>query len=305
MVQFYFNIMLPSSASVDLVGTFENCFRKYIELRAKRMDHISSEIVMDTIPSKLRVASMTLLELIQELKDKELVRQASIIFARYPLNEMLPATVWECADPEDWDYVYNGKDADNLYLAYVAKWLLFTIPLASYLKQDEIEIVHRNNPESKVTLSNFYGDNSQFIITKIDELENYVQTELESLINDTFGEKVCKVTPEFKQNYKELVIPARELINSRFKYCFNNGWLFPNVRVDDENIKDCQSKRAQGLFELRNHAFNGLRVYFIVEGDTIYLGDVQTKSHRGDEQTSDMNHAKMYIDELKKVEAKQ
>ena len=106
-------------------------------------------------------------------------------------------------------------------------------------------------------------------------------------------------TPLFEENYKKQLKEARELINSRFKYLFNNGWLFPEIRVDDDNVKACESKRAQGVYELRHHSFNGLRVYFSVDGDTIYMGDVQTKRHTGEEQTSDMNHAKMYIDELK------
>ncbi len=298
MVQFYFNTILPKSYSEDLPDTFEICFRQFMKLRERRTDSIAPALVLEDLPSQIQVAQTTLKVLLLSLKDKELIRHAGATFGKYPINDHLPAHLWEGADPVEWDYVLNGEDAVNPYLAGLAGWILYSIPIAKYLKQNEIVIEHRTNGNI-VSLINFYGANIDYVVDKVDEKENFIQTELGALKHDTFGDKRCLFTPQFIEDYKKQIQEARELINSRFKYLFDNGWLFPEVRVDDINIKDCESKRAQGVYELRHHSFNGLRVYFTVEDDTIYLGDVQTKRHSGDEQTSDMNHAKVYIDELK------
>lgn len=298
MVQFYFNTILPKSYSGDLQDTFEVCFRQFMKLRERRADSIAPALVLDDFPSRIHIAQTTLIVLLQSIKDKELIRHAGATFGKYPINDHLPAHLWEGADSTEWDYVLNGEDVVNPYLAGMAGWILYSIPIAMYLKQNEIVIEHRTNGNI-VSLINFYGANIDYIVDKVDEKENFIQTELGALKHDTFGDKRCLYTSQFEENYKRQIKDARELINSRFKFLFDNGWLFPEVRVDDINVKDCESPRAQGIYELRHHSFNGLRVYFTVEDDTIYLGDVQTKRHSGDEQTSDMNHAKVYIDELK------
>ena len=299
MVQFYFNAILPKSYPLDdLLDTFETCFRQFLKLRERRASLIDHALVIDDLPSRMQIAQMTLLELLLLLKDKELKRHASATFGKYPLNDNLPADFWEDADPLTWDYVLNGEDATNPYLASLAGWILYSIPMAQYLTNDTIEIEHRIN-ETKVPLINFYGVNIDYIVGIVDNIESFIQSELGALKHDTFGDKQCLFTPKFEENYKKQLQEARKLINNRFKFLFDNGWLFPELRVDNINIKECESERAQGVYELRHHSFNGLRVYFTIVGDTIYLGDVQTKRHSGDEQTTDMNHAKKYIDELK------
>lgn len=298
MVQFYFNTILPKSYTDNLPDTFEACFHQFMRLRQRRIESVAPELVMDAFPSEIQIAQTTLIELIKLLKDKELIRHAGATFGKYPLNDYLPEELWECADPMEWDYVLNGECATNPYLAGLAGWILYSIPMANYLTNDTIELEHRTNG-TKVSLDNFYGANIDFIVSIVDKKEDFIQSELGALKHDTFGDKLCLFTPQFKVNYSKQVQEARELINSRFKFLFQKGCIFPDVIVDDDSIKPCKSKRAQGIYELRHHSFNGLRVYFTVDEDTIYLGDVQTKRHSGDEQTSDMNHAKKYIDELK------
>lgn len=98
---------------------------------------------------------------------------------------------------------------------------------------------------------------------------------------------------EFKLSSPDL----QEFIISLFAKALQSGLLFP-ARGDDNIVKKCD---ADNVYELRNHAYGGIRVYFRCIDNKIFIGAMGTKSsYKGDAQSNDIAHAGKAMDKLEK-----
>lgn len=298
MVQFYFKDLIPTSYVGDYVQEFEASFRQYIHLTRLRPECIEHSIITDRMPSDIHIQNETLRELIFKISDKDILKLAISAFSKYPINDYLSSDIWE-EDPLEWEYKFEGQVVEDLYLVSRMGWILLSIPVVDYLKTNTINITHKDKQELSIQIHNSYGQNFNYVLSVIDEINGYKKSAIEELKEDVFKDYNCVISKEFEQNYANQQDPARRLINKNLKSYKENGWLFPQVKADDVHIKYCQGKEVEGLYEGRSRTWNGLRIYFEVESNTIYLGDVQTKAHVGIEQTNDMIRAKTYIGNIK------
>lgn len=304
MVQFYFKNLIPTSYVGDYVREFEDSFRQYINLIRLRPEYIEHVVVTGKMPSDIHIQNETLRELIFKISDKELLKLAISAFSKYPINNYLSPDIWE-EDPLDWEYEFADQIVDDLYFASRMGWILLSIPVVDYLRTNEITITHKIRQDLSIQIPNSYGQNIYYVLSAIDKINGYKKSAIEELKEDVFNGYNCFISKEFEQNYVNQQEPARRLINKYLKSYKENGWLFPYVKADDLHIKSCQGKEVEGLYEGRSKTWNGLRIYFEVNNDTIYLGDVQTKAHVGVEQTNDMIRSKTYIDNIKSKVNKQ
>ena len=82
-----------------------------------------------------------------------------------------------------------------------------------------------------------------------------------------------------------------------FKKAFENNLLFP-AKGDDNIVKKCE---ADNVYELRNHAYGRIRVYFRCVDNKILLSRIGTKSsYTGDAQSNDITRAGKEMDDLEK-----
>lgn len=298
MVQFYFKNLIPTSYAGNCIREFEDSFRQYIHLTRLRPEYIEHSIITDRMPSDIHIQKETLRELIFKISDKNLLKLAISAFSKYPINDYLSPDIWE-EDPFEWEYEFAGQIVEDLYFASRMRWILLSIPVVDSLKTNEITITHKDKQGLSIQILNSYGQNIDYVLSTIDIINEYIKSAIEELKEDVFKGYNCIITKEFEQNYTSQQEPARRLINKNLQSYRENGWLFPQVKADDVHIKYCQGKEVEGLYEGRSRTWNGLRVYFEVDGNTIYLGDVQTKAHVGIEQTNDMIRAKTYIGNIK------
>lgn len=298
MVQFYFKDLIPTSYRGDYVQEFEDSFRQYIHLTRLRPEYIEHSIITDRMPSDIHIQKETLRELIFKISDKNLLKLALSAFSKYPINDYLAPDIWE-EDPLEWEYEFAGQIVEDLYFVSKMEWILLSIPVVDNLKTNAIIITHKDKQELSIQIPNSYGLNIDYILSVVDTINRYKKSAIEELKEDVFKGYDCVISKEFEQNYANQQEPAQRLINKNLKSYRENGWLFPQVKADDVHIKYCQGKEVEGLYEGRSWTWNGLRIYFEVDGNTIYLGDVQTKAHVGIEQTNDMIRAKTYIGNIK------
>ena len=78
----------------------------------------------------------------------------------------------------------------------------------------------------------------------------------------------------FMDDFKQAQPDLQEFIIDLFAKALNNNLLFPS-RGDDNIVKKCD---GDNIYELRNHAYGGIRVYFRCVGNKILIGGMGAKS---------------------------
>ena len=118
-----------------------------------------------------------------------------------------------------------------------------------------------------------------------------------SILKYSFDDNECFICDSFMDEFKLSSPNLQEFIISLFAKALQSGLLFP-ARGDDNIVKKCD---ADNVYELRNHAYGGIRVYFRCIDNKIFIGAMGTKSsYKGNAQSNDIAHAGKVMDKLEK-----
>lgn len=290
MLQFYFHSHYPD-VNCNVVSLFEQTFRGYIDLYKSYNDVISNAIVTNKMPSDIIVFGNCLSDVIRCVDDRELRMLILKAFSRYPINEYVDPSIWD-ENPLDWDYLFDGKNAEDLCFAAKMNWVLYSLPVEKRYCKSQLTVTHRNDEQTICSVRNWFGGKNDDVLSWINEDLEQHYSEIQILASCIFAPHQCVITEDFENQYMNLPIVVQRHINSKLKNVYQKSWLFPSVHADEKLIKECQGDDVKGLYELRNRTYDGLRIYFLVDGNTIYLGGIGFKSiSEGKEQTSDMRRA--------------
>ena len=141
------------------------------------------------------------------------------------------------------------------------------------------------------------------------DVDRYIQKVFPQLgvrfiaINDNYDSETANITDT------HLVLPVKSFVNDT--YCRQNSQKVRSHLSAKRNIgeyvgnyvsygyKKCD---ADNVYELRNHAYGGIRVYFRCVDNKIFIGNMGTKSsYKGDAQSNDIAHAGKVMDKLERT----
>ena len=300
MITFYFNSNLPEYYTGDLCEVFDNLMLKFILLLNDKKLPINGYIATNNQPSTILICGKTLKSLIDNFniaekdKYKEHRKKLYSFFTRYPID--LDVRVEEVFSEEELtsSIKFHGRDATDLFIANKMKYYFMSLPLDETLKVDSLGILVNETALKNV---NWHGMNTKNLIQHIIEDETIDNANL-SILKYSFGDNECFICDSFMDEFKLISPDLQEFIINLFAKALQSGLLFP-ARGDDNIVKKCD---ADNVYELRNHAYGGIRVYFRCVDNKIFIGNMGTKSsYKGDAQSNDIAHAGKVMDKLERT----
>ena len=290
MTTFYFNEILPEKSEIDVQWAFEQTVRQIALLSGKTELELTRPIITGTSLNNILICGKSLTALIDACPNRDLRTEAQFIFTQnfIALHEnALPIdTVNSLLEAS---YTLHKKGAMNLAIAYHMKWPLVSLPLADYLKQNELTI--ESDVAGELSIPNYYAQQDTSYIERwlLDKANE--GAEGLDLLKSLFDEKGVVITNTFYKNWNDAPEILRKLAINRFKLAIDNKMIFP-VKSDDDLIKKCEVKGNESVYELRQQG-SGLRIYFgYTTNGHIILASLHTKAKSiGREQTIDINSA--------------
>lgn len=299
MITLYFNSNYPAHFNGDLHKEFDSLMLKFILLSKDKNLPINKYIPTNNSPSCILICGKTLKELIDNFKINEKEKYKDhrkklySFFSKYPID--LDVKVEEIFTEEELNssIKFDGRDASDLFIAYKLQYCFMSLPLNKNLKVDSLKIFVNDTELKNV---NWHGANTKNFITHVIGTNKIDDSNL-ILLKYLFGDNICLMCDSFVSDFKRCHPDLQEFIMLLLKKAFENNLLFP-ARGDDNIVKKCE---ADNVYELRNHAYGGIRVYFRCVDNKILLGRIGTKSsYTGDAQSNDITRAGKEMDDLEK-----
>lgn len=297
MITFYFNSNLPGNYTGNLYEVFDNLMLKFICLLNDKRLPINGYIATNREPSAILICRETLKSLIDNFKIaekgeyKEYRKKLYSFFTRYPID--VDVHIEDVFTEEDLNssIKFHGRDATDLFIAGKLKYYFMSLPLDTTLKVDSLEILVNETVLKNV---NWHGLNTKNLIHRITEDEMIDDANL-FILKYLFDDNECIMSDSFMDKFKLSPPDLQEFIISLFVKALQSGLLFP-ARGDDNIVKKCE---ADNVYELRNHAYGGIRIYFRCVDNKIFIGNMGTKSsYKGDSQSNDITLAGKLMDKL-------
>lgn len=290
-VQFYLNDCLPATSCKDIHNVFCEFLKSFTKLATTQGLDVSGWYIEGSY-AILKVCSVPISRIVEQIPDRDLKQAALNIFARANVIDVL-LTDSEISDDSD-IYAkaeFNGLDATNLLVAAKSDLISASIPVADFLKQDQLAItISSDDGIHEMRIDNWYGENSTYILDKY--IPNPEDGSLDKLIAVFGRDKSVYVSDEFSNDWGYLGHTFHETIIKRFKTALDHGLLFP-ASADDEIVK--YDRNATNVYELR-HIPMGWRIYFECDEDKIFIGRYATKSNpKGCDQSADFNRTSHII----------
>lgn len=288
---------MPEYYTGDLCEVFDNLMLKFIRLLNDKRLPINGYIATNREPSATKICRETLKSLIDNFKIaekgeyKEHRKKVYSFFTRYPID--VDVRIEDVFTEEDINVSikFHGRDALDLFIASKLKYYFMSLPLDATLKVDSLEILVNETVLKNV---NWHGLNTQNLIRRITEDEMINDANL-FIFKYLFDYNECIMSDLFMDKFKLSSPDLQEFIISLFVKALQSGLLFP-ARGDDKIVKKCE---ADNVYELRNHAYGGIRIYFRCVDNKIFIGNMGTKSsYKGDAQSNDIAHAGIVMDKL-------
>lgn len=286
-VQFYLNDCLPATTSEDIHKVFREFLRSFTKLVSTRGLDVSGWYIEGGY-AILKVCSVPISRIVEQITDRDLKQTALNIFARANVIDLL-LTDSEISDDSD-IYAkaeFNGLDATNLLVAAKSNLISASIPVADFLKQDQLSItISSDDGTHEILIDNWYGENSTYILDKY--IPHPEDGSIDKLIAIFGRDKRVYFSDEFRNDWEYLGHTLHEAIIKRFKTALDHGLLFP-ASADDDIVK--YDKNATNVYELR-HVPMGWRIYYECDEDKIFVGRYSTKSNpKGSNQSADFKRA--------------
>lgn len=300
MITFYFNSNLPGNYTGNLYEVFDNLMLKFIRLLNDKRLPIKGYIATNREPSAILTCGKTLKSLIDNFKItekdkyKDHRKKLYSLFSRYPIDLDVSAEEVFTEEEANSSIKFHGRDAVDLFIASRLKYYFMSLPLDETLRVDSLEVLVNETALKNV---NWYGMNTKNLIQNINKDETIADVNL-SILKYLFDDNECIMSDSFMDKFKQSPPDLQEFIISLFVKALKSGLLFP-ARGNDNIVKKCE---ADNVYELRNHAHGGIRVYFRCVDNKIIIGNMGTKSsYKGDTQSNDITHARKLLDKLGKL----
>lgn len=300
MITFYFNSNLTGNYAGNLHEVFDNLMLKFIFLlNDKKLPLEDKCVATNNSPSNILICGETLKNLIDNFKSaekdkyKDHRRRLYSLFCKYPID--IDARVEDVFTEEELNssIKFDGRDATDLFIASRLKYYFISLPLSEMLKVDRLEILVNEKVLENV---NWYGVNTKNLINSIAEDDKIDDVNL-SLLKYSFGDNECFMCDSFVDEFKQNQPDLQKYIIDLFIKALDKKLLFP-ARGDDKIVKRCD---ADNVYELRSHAYGGVRVYFRCVDNKILIGSLGTKSsYKGEAQSNDIMRAGKVMDKLEK-----
>lgn len=290
-VQFYLNDCLPATTSEDIYNVFCEFLKSFSRLASTKGLEVSGWYT-ERCYSILKVCSVSISRIVEQIPDRDLKQTALNIFAKANPVDMLLID----SDISDDSDIYakadiNGIDATNLLVAAKSDLISASIPVAKFLKQNQLTITVSSEEDTHdICIDNWYGDNSRYILDKY--IPHPEVGSIDKLIAVLGSENDVYISEEFRNEWNYLGHTLHEAIIKHFKTALDHGLLFPS-KADDDIVK-CD-KKATNVYELR-HVPMGWRIYFESDKDKIFIGRYATKSNpKGSDQSADFKRSSSII----------
>lgn len=299
-VQFYLNDCLPATTSEDVHNVFREFLKSFTRLASTQGLDVSGWYTEGSY-SILKVCSVPISRIVDQITDRDLKQTALKIFARAKLIDVL-LTDSKINDDSD---IYakaeiNGLDATNLLVAAKSDLISASVPVADFLKQDQLSItVSLDEGTHEIQIDNWYGENSTYILDKY--IPHPEEGSIDKLITVFGRDKNVYISEEFINDWDYLGHTLHEAIINRFKTALEHGLLFPGL-ADDDIVK--YDRNATNVYELR-HVPMGWRIYFESDEYNIFIGRYATKSNpKGSDQAADFKRASNIIASMRTIALK-
>lgn len=300
-VQFYLNDCLPVTTSKDIHMVVRDFLRSFSKLAVAPGLKVSGWYIVENY-SILKLCSVPISNIIEQITDRDLKQTAVNIFANANTIDVLLANGNVSDDCDIYAKAeFNGLDATYLLVAAKSDLVSASIPVAEFLKDDQLTItVSTDDNSHDIQIDNWYGENSKYILDKY--IPHPEEGSIEKLI-DVFGrDKSIYISEEFRNDWDYLGRTLHEAIIKKFKMALDRGLLFP-ASADDDIVK--YDKKGTGVYELR-HVPMGWRIYYECDEDKIFIGLYATKSSpKGSDQSADFKRTSSIISLIRKKVQKQ
>ncbi len=163
-----------------------------------------------------------------------------------------------------------------LALAKESKWIAFSLPLHNVLKENFLHLLH-NQTQNILSIENYCGLNNSFLLNLLSERRKMMMDAHEQLL-DVLKNWTVVEHEEFKNKFYDIATEVQEGIVNLFKGAKDSNMLVP-CRPDGKRIKKCDVAQNRSVYELRTQNFDGLRIYFDQQGESLFLLDFGFKSN--------------------------
>lgn len=276
MITLYFNSNYPQDYSGNLYEKFDNLMCKFILLSEDEYLPINKFISTNKSPSDTFICNVTLKNLIDNFKInekdtyKEHRKKLYSYFTKYPIDSNVNVDDVYTEDVLNGNIEFDGRNADDLFIAYKLGYYFISLPLNPSFSVDSLEIYIN---DMKLNNINWHGSNTINFIKSI--IENHgIDNHYLPLLKYSFNDNNCLMSCSFIDDFKQEQPDLQKFIVDLFAKALDNNLLFPS-RGDDNIVKKCE---GDNVYELRNHAFGGIRVYFRCVDNKILIGSIGRKS---------------------------
>ena len=299
MTTLYFNSNYPRNYQGNLNGIFDSLMLKFILLTEDNMLQLNKFIATSKSPSEISVCEKTLKNLIDEFKINELNKYKDYrkklysYFTKFPIDADTDVQDVFSEDEINSSIEFDGRDATDLFIAKKLNYYIMSLPLSESFTVNNLNILIDGEIVSNI---NWYGSNTKYLVENLIE-DNEIENSNLSILKYSFDDYECLMSESFKSNFIEHQLELQKFIIGLFSKALNSNLLFPS-RGDDNIVKKCEY--VNNVYELRNHAFGGIRVYFRCIDNKILLGNLGFKSSYNQKkiQSNDIVRSEKELDDL-------
>lgn len=302
MTTLYFNSNYPRDYQGDLNEVFDNLMMKFILLAEDNRLQLDKFIATSKSPYEIFVCGKTLKNLIDKFKInernkyKDHRRKLYSFFTKYPIDTGIKVEDVFSEDEINNTIEFDGRDATDLFIAKKLNYYIMSLPLSESFAVNNLNILINGEIVSNI---NWYGSNTKYLVENLIKYNKIKNPNL-SILQYSFEDYTCLMSDSFKSNFIECQPDLQKHIIELFTKALNSNLLFPS-RGDDNIVKKCED--VDNIYELRNHAFGGIRVYFRCVDNKILLGNIGFKSSYNQKkiQSNDIIRTEKELDDLESI----
>jgi len=294
MHQFYFNDCIPVlNNQVSFTEYLCLTIIEFNKLLKKDIDVVRA-IITHTPPAESYYGNTyNLKEAIENISDRQRRDLAYSLFVRYPIGLHFDDTD-DTFISEQYKCTIGSDEFNAINLAIVAKseGFLFTVGINEFVSINPIYVTI-NNSEQILTLPNLFGN-----VHNTEEIEAVIRYKNAAQLNSfnqliaSMGE--CRFSLQFKKAFNALSLDLQKTIYVHFEYARNRKMHTPYY-PDDKIIKDITLAKSKcTVYELRIMSPVGLRIYFSVLGEKVFLGSIGFKNNNQQDQDIRQAHNILY-----------
>jgi putative component of toxin-antitoxin plasmid stabilization module len=299
MQSFYFNECFPPDEGYHKVTKQLMATLKEFNVLLQKEIGIYPAIVTEKLPSDIKLGSEgNLQKVLERIPNLELRNLAFSLFIKYPIHSH-----FELGDDIVEDLLKNSYsltvgemlyDALNLLITYHNDGFLFTTATHKDLSKNQLTCKSSTGGKD-INVDSLFGEenNTKYIEEQIKLRETASKSLWDQLIA-TLDD--CRFNNSFKRAFEGLRDIEKISIITAFREAINRN-LSSRFYPDTKHIADVTPQSPkQVVYELRIYTPTAIRVYFMEQGNTVFVGKIGLKSSPN--QSLDIKQADLIINKL-------